>query len=1518
MPSLDRTDLERTRDELAAARDARLRAQAELAARRAAVAALRRTAAPSDPALQAAAAEAAAQERAVAAARRAETAAAAGVTSALGAWLLEDPALDVARLEARFPIVLLPVRIETRFVPEASELRVRIYPDELMADAHEPELSPAERAAGQAYWAAAAAGQESLAAWQVLLRAYPAPRAAWIVRATGPDAPPPGFAKPPGWSRAVEARLLPDRFVVIAARGAVTRRAVGRPVVEPLALSVGPDSLDSDRVQIGPDGALELDEAVRWTIDFEAAIAAGMAIRLPVGADDLRLGFDRVIVLGVKASMAPAATAERLGALLDAHHYTRGLAFVRQGTPTSNTPGTPAAYPPPDPNGARSWAIERGAPLDRVPYGAAAMLTFALGLPPGLFAHVEGADLSELVPARSMNRALYAPTLGYFLDQMMHPLVGHDAVNEVGVHFSRWVVPRGLCPAFRVGRVPYGVLPATSLRRWQDLRGATPVARRRSALLQQIVPIWAQLAVLAPHVGRSADPDQDLLDVLAMDASARQARVRRVVGDGAWLNLAWLFNWPIAQWERYHRTIGARVLAAIGVPAQPPPRVLGLNLADRSTPYHGPLVDTEPVSETEPLGPRDYITWARTATVAQLHLEQLPAGFPADVRRALLYRFLRHGTLAEYHHWTGALIARYAAGGAIAEFREPELVGIVPGTEARATPWQRFHTQVTLPAIGAIDIAELLDGDYEAELRALTGVGDYRDALAVLAPLPTAELERLFGEALDAASHRVDAWVTSLANERLWQWRERLERTPGCYVGAYAWVEHLRPETAVMRRLPDGRAVRATPGGYIHAPSLTHAATAAVLRNAYLTHLGPAASPYAIDMSSAQVRMGRFLLDSVRNGQPLGAVLGYLLERAFHERRAESLIDPVRRAAPLVAERTETSGEPVETVAARNVVDGLALRARWKAGRLFDAPGGVPAAIPHRDVLEEELARLDRSVDAVADLLLAESVHQIVRGSTMASGAGLDALAQGTRPPDPDVGKGLTGGTTLTHRLAVILPPAPAAPGPGWPTAPTPRAACEPRLDGWLAGLLGDPRDVRCRVQYPTGGGALRTVEVAFDQLGLRPLDVLALARAVAADPAASDLDRRVLHAAFGDAAPADAAPGASFTIVYQADPGWDRATTRTVPELLDVAHAIGRAVGGMRALAPVDVVLPEAASRARDAQPALAEAELRAQAAIAALAQVHTDLAAALGAAALAEVRAQLRAASRFGIASAFPGFAGAQEGGVSALPLADQARSVLAELAARLDAAAAAPPDDPAGQARAVFGRDHLLLVGFALPGPAGAELAQAVAAGPALLGGDGAAVERWLAQAARVREPLGRWRMMRLLAEAAGAAPARFQLAQLPHAPGASWVGLPPRPGEERRSGVLSLALHAPAGAVDPTAAWYGLFLDEWVETIPNAREHTGIAFRHEDTAGEAAQAILVAVPPTEAPTWDLDALEAIVSETLELAKVRAVDLELLDPIAQLAPAIFLAANAGDETISSVLTTVFDPVILQPGGH
>ena len=96
-------------------------------------------------------------------------------------------------------------------------------------------------------------------------------------------------------------------------------------------------------------------------------------------------------------------------------------------------------------------------------------------------------------------------------------------------------------------------------------------------------------------------------------------------------------------------------------------------------------------------------------------------------------------------------------------------------------------------------------------------------------------------------------------------------------------------------RLPDN-------AGYTHAPSLAQAATVAVLRSGHLSHAnGSATDVLAIDLSSERVRLAEWLLDGVREGQPVGALLGYRFERRLHEARLAQFIPYFREIAPLVS-----------------------------------------------------------------------------------------------------------------------------------------------------------------------------------------------------------------------------------------------------------------------------------------------------------------------------------------------------------------------------------------------------------------------------------------------------------------------------------------------------------------------------------------------------------------------------------------------------------------------------------------
>ena len=86
------------------------------------------------------------------------------------------------------------------------------------------------------------------------------------------------------------------------------------------------------------DGSEEIREvAHRVTYD---AIDTMLRLEVP---NLQELDLDRVIAFGVRGSLAPDTAAARLGDLFDAHHYTRGLSVVPQGTPTNNTPSDRAA-----------------------------------------------------------------------------------------------------------------------------------------------------------------------------------------------------------------------------------------------------------------------------------------------------------------------------------------------------------------------------------------------------------------------------------------------------------------------------------------------------------------------------------------------------------------------------------------------------------------------------------------------------------------------------------------------------------------------------------------------------------------------------------------------------------------------------------------------------------------------------------------------------------------------------------------------------------------------------------------------------------------------------------------------------------------------------------------------------------------------------------------------------------------------------------------------------------------------
>ncbi len=303
--------------------------------------------------------------------------------------------------------------------------------------------------------------------------------------------------------------------------------------------------------------------------------------------------------------------------------------------------------------------------------------------------------------------------------------------------------------------------------------------------------------------------------------------------------------------------------------------------------------------------------------------------------------------------------------------------------------------------------------------------------------------------------------------------------------------------------------------------------TAAVLRAGYLANAADGnPEPLAVNLSSERVRLALATLEGMRNGQRLGALLGYRLERGLHDGHPGLELDrfilPLRTAFPLVANRiasTRASDDDTaaQSVAARNVVDGLRLvelvesdasLASYPFGRASVLPADATAA--ERAAIEAEVQRLRDVNDAVGDLLLAESVHQATQARYDASAAALDTVQTGGHPPDPEVVRTPRPGIALTHRLALQLDPA-AAPA----ADATPRAAAEPRLDRWLETVLPDLVGVAVHVSWkdpraadPDAVAGETTVTLA--ELGLRPLDLLSVLHADGTQQMA-ELDDRVV-----------------------------------------------------------------------------------------------------------------------------------------------------------------------------------------------------------------------------------------------------------------------------------------------------------------------------------------------------------------------------------------------------------------------
>ncbi|MFD3504232.1 hypothetical protein [Streptomyces sp. NPDC058678] len=1319
-------------------------------------------------------------------------------------------------LDRRSPVLLLPVRLEARagspmgdrwdFDVPATHLVVRIFPDQCHLDAHDPLVTDEEARWIREYVQriqGLSDHEDLLPAWTELVRRAGPNRARWLAALRGKD---PG-RRPAPWGRGVRARLLPDRWHVRVTfdDGAVLTGVSATLVREPLPAGPDPRSGDTE---------------LAWVRDLGQAFASGMAAAVdlqgrPPGS------VRRVTCVGGRAGLTGDVTRRELGDLLTAHRFTDGLSVLKPANPTTSTER--GRVPRRDDSPATLADVHRDARRSLTPTSAGARLTGALGLDTGVLLHVDGADAEDLQAADRLSELLIRAVQAGITD-LLSPPVPASALTTAFDHARAWVSALGPLPTLRAGAQPYGILP---VRRILHARPDAPVRANPVVVAAERFrrEIWEPAMARSPRVQPGLrQPERTLVELLRRDGAPTAWTLRLLAPDPVSTELlshgpAWHPRWEAAR---------DRLAVVLGVPAEAA-RALGLALAPGTAPVTVPLVTSDTAH------PAEYLT-----ELLSLSLRELSA--PAAVgAQPLLYHLARAALLEA----ADVSVQRAAeAQGGLPTF--PRWSSGVSTWEDE--DWWTVRDRLLNYGLGNQLVAEWLDANLtDPRAEAYAQARDLVFALGWLsAPssigTPPVDLEPVLRAVL-GLGHRIDAWYTSLAWQRLSEVRETGHL--GLSIGAYGVLDGF---------LPAGRRLN---GGYIHAPGPTHAATAAVLRSAHLARStgqtsSAAARTAAVNLSSRRVRAALALLDGIRTGQSLSELLGQHLEEALTRADRHVLIAPLRARFPLVAGRlSKTHGGPKpEAVAAPAVVDGhAALTAAGFPEDLTVGAGFLPAYRPLSDKEASDLrAALDAladEVDAMGDVLLAEGIYQIAQGNMARAAATMDFLAGApVGVPDPEVTRTPRTAQARQVRLAVIMP-GDTEPGSAWPV--TPRSAVEPRLAAWVAAVLPPPDHID--VVAETGSGQVNT--------SLADLNASAAARSQK-DLLVGPLDLALPPG--GTSPDSDDALSARLAALLALHLGVDRATLTvqaadgdgglSVRAAVEAARRVGELALGARPLEPADLrasgEAPEPLTAESDQLVALATA---ARASLDTLAQRLATWNS--GTRDPEQIVGLLAAADHFGIPGALP--AAWDESADARLTRAAAAQRE----AARRVSAVPTTVEDAQAAIRTLFGGNHI-----AMPLLRVRDAAWTVGV-RAQTGSAQAAFARW----ARVRSSAARLELVDLVARAGGRSAAAI-----------NGIGLP---ATAPASGTTTLLSYEPVGGAWNGDRVCGLALDSWVDATPAPEETTGIVFHAEAPVSEPPNLWLIAVPEANNDRWSADDLFTHVDEALDLARLRAVspaDLEV----------------------------------------
>ncbi len=1074
----------------------------------------------------------------------------------------------VANWNAKVPVLLLPLRLEARFIdlPDSKqELWVRIYPDDIAVQQHEYLLSEKEFEAGKNYWMSffeaekTATDQENgkASAWIQFRNSFGANRSVWIAKQSLPTNwagrgglskkedlkfPVISIFKSAEWTAPPSTQVLPDKFVVSLFNGNIKVLEQEGNLV-PDTLILGHDPFQGPDAFTKTDFGITFAKEFAWMSDFDEAVKIGMALKIPLNnqvySNPSARTIDKIVALGVYLSADALQSQKVLGDLLTGHRYSSGLAIVPQGTPTNNTSDSPSAYTKnEDPQQKGYYESNNGTPFQNNTECDGNRLAQALAIDAGIIDGILHDTQKDHNEAVIINRALFPATIGYYFDTLLDQLVEDKFVTILRDFFERQVTGSGPLPAIRVGDQPYGLLVTSDFTKWKNVAADADQVIFYNQLLNWLNFFsgqWEAEIKNVMYAGREKDgnnvalkAEDVFLDIIGLEPSSLRFERRT----GFYKDLP-LFRTSWAKLDVYKNEAGnnenlvKQKMVATGA-TLPAADILFTGLLfkgdnkvfipEKNLVDGLPNLETRPLNQVQQIG-KNYLEWLRDMDVLEDLEKQNFSG--ANAPNFLLYLLSRHALLLEIRG--SALAALKKINGPVAastlektyfNFRSAD-----SALKRDLTVWEVLYA----------DLSKLNMTSSDASIKTLgqqilknnpANIKSLKSNFGLLSSLPTARLARLLTGHLDTLTYRLDAWQTGLFYDRLEKNRSD-DDGKGIYLGAFGYLENLSPVAKSIvpvdqlpknLRPPDGGAVFSVSdnAGLMQAPSLDHAAAAALLMAGYRNNASPQdPGVFAVNLSSSRIRRATQVLEGVRSGQSIEAILGYLFERACHEKTISENLNlnqfvlAFREHFPIENQYNEQEGEAMDpnevfrTVPA-NVVNGLKLANEATIDTLEIAMRPVAAGLSPDEFAKlvnaarQETGKLADTLDAVKDLLLSESVFQAASGNTARTGAVLDALREGGIPPDPAVIKTPRRSRfAFQHILSVHFPQTGSVPS-SWGDA-SPRSQFEPGLNAWLASIVGDPTNIMCMASHKSGENipASPSQKITLSDLNLQPLDFL-------------------------------------------------------------------------------------------------------------------------------------------------------------------------------------------------------------------------------------------------------------------------------------------------------------------------------------------------------------------------------------------------------------------------------------------